>query len=315
MDTQEILDRKERIVGEFGPWTAHNIHLGGGIYTVDRSVAGQEVMLRRVLQIIQDVAHHPLRELRVLDLACLEGLYGIELALQGATVVGLEARQASIEKARAVKEILGLTGIELIQDDVRHISVQKYGRFDVVLCAGILYHLDAPDVFGFLEQIFEMSTDFAVFDTHVSIAAKEERIHKNRKYFGCSYVEHDSDSSIDERTKRLWASVDNINSFWFTKPSLLNFLSHTGFTSVYECHNPSAINDWLDRVTLVALKGTRKALLSSEVSNSSVADDWPENSGRQLYPTQRSPLRQSVNTISGSILRPAKGLLKRLVGA
>lgn len=314
MNAQEILDRKESIVRQFGPWTAHNIHLGGGVYTIRKEVAGQEVMLRRVLQIIQDIAPHSISELRVLDLACLEGLYGIELALQGAKVVGVEGRPASLEKARLAKEILGLTRVEFIEDDVRHISVQKYGRFDVVLCAGILYHLDAPDVFHFLEHIFEMSTRFAIFDTHVSMSAKEERTYRSRRYFGCTFLEHPSDSSTDEKAKRLWSSLDNIKSFWFTKPSLLNFLSHTGFTSVYECHNPSTIHDWMDRVTLVASRGTRQRLLSSTSLNCEIDDDWPENSGRKVYLSQQQPVRLSAKAVARSILRPAKRFLKRVVG-
>jgi predicted RNA methylase len=315
MSPREILDEKEKLVGQFGPWTAHNIHLGHGLYTLDPQEAGQGVVLRRIAQVIQDIAHRPIPELRILDLACLEGLYGIELALQGARAVGIEGRQTNIEKARFVKQILNLTNLDLIQDDIRHIRAARYGRFDVVICAGILYHLGVPDVFSFLEQIFDMCTDLAIFETHVSIAAKEVCVYKDQQYFGCYYSEHSPDSSLEERAKSLWASLDNVSSFWFTKPSLLNFLSHTGFTSVYECHNPSTIRDWADRVTLVALKGTRKPLICAPVLNSRADDDWPEKSLRKIYPSQRVTIPKAARAFARSMLRSAKGLLKRLTGA
>jgi len=309
MDAQEILDKKERLVQRFGPWTAHNIRLEEGIYTIDKKVVGQEVILRRVIQIIQDIAHHPLRELRILDLACLEGLYGIELALQGAKVIGIEGRQPSLEKARFAKEVLDLANLELVQDDVRHITTKTYGAFDVVICAGILYHLDVPEVFRFLERVFELCTDFAIFDTHVSVAAREEHLYKDRRYFGRPYFEHSPNSSAQEKAKSLWASLDNIRSFWFTKPSLLNFLSHTGFTSVYECHNPSTTDDWADRVTLVAIKGTRKPLLCSPLLNSKKDNDWPEKSARRVHPSQQGMIPRAVKAFNRFVPKVSKAIL------
>jgi SAM-dependent methyltransferase len=314
MQRQVIVDKKETLVRQFGPWTAHNIHLGDGIYTIDENAPGQVEVLRRLIQIIQDIAHRPLRDLRVLDLACLEGLYGTELALQGARVVGIEGRHTNIEKARFVKETLSLTNLELIQDDVRRISTEKYGQFDVVLCAGILYHLDVPDVFRFVERIFEVSTDLAIFETHIAGAVKEVHVYKNRRYSGSPYAEHDPDSSREEKEKLLWASLDNPRSFWFTKPSLLNFLSHTGFTSVYECHNPSTVHDFADRVTLVAVKGTRKSLLCSPPLNLRMEEDWPEKPQRGVHPSQKTRLERSLSVAASLIPAPAKGFLKRLIG-
>jgi len=313
-ESPPIADIRKKLIRQFGPWTAHNIHLGDGIYTIDENAPGQVDILRRLMQVIADVSHRPLKELRVLDLACLEGLYGIELALQGAKVVGIEGREANIEKGRFVKQVLNLTSLELIQEDVRHISIEKYGQFDVILCAGILYHLDAPDVFDFVERIFEMSTDFAVFDTHVSIAAKQVQFYRNSKYSGRFVAEHGSNSSPDEKAKHLWSSLHNVKSFWFTKPSLLNFLAHTGFTSVYECHNPSTIHDLADRVTLLAIKGKQKtSLLCSPLLNSRIEEDWPEKSMRRMHLAQRISLRRFLKAVVRSMPASARGFLKRLL--
>ena len=84
--------------------------------------------------------------LRILDLGCGEGIYSIELARHKAQVVAMDGRETHLEKVRFIKRALSLDSLEVVQDDVRNLSLAKYGKFDVVLCLGILYHLKAPDV-------------------------------------------------------------------------------------------------------------------------------------------------------------------------
>ena len=91
---------------------------------------------------MSDLAKRPISELRILHLACLEGQYAVEFARQGAQVVAIEGREANIEKARFSKRALGLDNLELIHGDVRDLSRERHGSFDIVLCLGILYHLD-----------------------------------------------------------------------------------------------------------------------------------------------------------------------------
>jgi hypothetical protein len=49
-------------------------------------------------------------------------------------------------------------------------------------------------------------------------------------YHGHVYGEHDADDNA-RRPARLWASLDNESSFWFTEPSLLNLFARAGYTS------------------------------------------------------------------------------------
>jgi 2-polyprenyl-3-methyl-5-hydroxy-6-metoxy-1,4-benzoquinol methylase len=109
MERESLLLRRDQIIADHGVWSAHNTHLGQQVYTIDRDCRhGSGLLARAVLQIVADTAGRPIPELRVLDLACLEGLYGLEMALHGAEVVGLEIREGHLAKAKFAAEALGL---------------------------------------------------------------------------------------------------------------------------------------------------------------------------------------------------------------
>lgn len=278
MNAGPIEERKREVIEKFGPWSAHNIHLGGGIYTISEGLAGDEIKLRRIIQCVADISGRPLNSLRILDLACLEGLYAVELARQGAAAVGIEGRETNIEKAHFAKEVLALENLEFVQDDVRNLCRAKYGCFDVVLCLGILYHLDVPDVFAFLEHVAEVCRGFVLIDTHVSTVREKSCRYRGAPYWGRTYGEHDAASTPEERARQLWASLDNPQSFWFTRASLFNLLAHVGFTSVFECHMPPEPDKPADRLTLLAVKGQRPDLLCAPLVNNQPIQDLPENS-------------------------------------
>ena len=275
MNADEIKSAKAKIAAKYGEWGAYNIHLGQGVHTMDRTDF-YDPRLRRICQVVYDIADKPISQLRVLDLACLEGIYSIELARQGAQVLGIEGREANVQKALFAKQILGLDNIEFIQDDVRNLSAEKYGIFDVVLCMGIQYHLDSPDVFGFMEKVAEVCRGFAIVDTHVSFTNEVTQAYKGHSYAGRWFAEHDPSTTPEQRLKINWASLDNVKSFWFTRPSLYNLLKHIGFTSVFECHNPLWSANAPDRVTLLAMKGRPAQFLSSPLLNEKLEEDYPE---------------------------------------
>src|ERR1043165_5826058 len=131
MDLGLLEKQKQAVADKFGPWTASNIHLDGDLYTIGERIQGDEVKLRRVVQIVSDTARRPLNSLRLLDLACHEGIYATEFARHGARVVGIEGREAHIEKAKFVRDALSLKNLEIHQDDVRNLSKEKYGSFNV----------------------------------------------------------------------------------------------------------------------------------------------------------------------------------------
>ena len=213
----------------------------------------------RINQIVIDYSRKPLSESRILDLACLEGDFSAEFAFRGAEVVGIEGRRINLERANAR---FSFPTLKFIQDDVRNLSREKYGKFDVVLCMGILYHLDEPDCFKLLESIAGVCTGFAVIDTHISFTGNEIVTYKDHEYRGWHYIEYKNKPNAEQQEKSTWASINNVKSFWPTKPSLINALIDAGFNSVYECQYPAWNDIPADRVALIALKGNKEKILA-----------------------------------------------------
>lgn len=237
-------------------------------------------IFRRVIQVVCDLARRPLSGLRILDLGSAHGAYSIELAGRGAHVLGIEGREAWLEQARRAQQNASLTNVQFVRDDVRNLSRERYGEFDIVLCLGILYHLDAPDVFEFVETIAEVCRDFAVIETKFAAAPVLSHVWQGNRYWGMSTCEHPPGAALDHKLKNLGASLDNENSFEFTRYSLCNILRHVGFTSVYDCLNPMAylsvgaerqFKMWGNRLTLAAVKGQSVSLSAAPEL------DWPEN--------------------------------------
>jgi SAM-dependent methyltransferase len=260
---------------------------------------------------VHDLSPRPINELRILDLACLEGIFALEFAKRGAEVVGIEGRRSHVERASFAARALGLDTVRFLQGDVRDLSAEAHGRFDVVLCLGILYHLDAPDVFAFLERIAEVCRGLAVIDTHVSLHPKEPRTYRRVEYWGRSFVEHDPASTTERREKALRASLDNTASFWLTKRSLLRALAEAGFTTSLEAETPVGVTRYLDRSVFVALRGspTTPELVPGRDPTPN-ARSWPERDPRRPHRSQ--DLRESVRTRIARIMpERAIGLLRR----
>ena len=254
MTIEEIQRKRDAIVARHGPWTAHNIRLADGVWTISEEPAGDEVKLRRVVQVVSDILGGRIEGARILDLACLEGMYALELASRGADVVAIEGREANLEKARFAARALDLD-VDFRLGDVRALKRSDHGEFDVVLCLGILYHLDAPDVFVFAERLAEVCRRALVVDTHTASSATEQHEHGGHVYEGHRLVEHDAGASPEERLRALWSSLDNATAFAPTRSSLERLLARSGFTSIYECHVPAEPAKEVGRVTLLALKG------------------------------------------------------------
>jgi hypothetical protein len=268
-----LSDRLQQVVEEHGPWTAMAIRLPDGTHT---RPPAPDHRLKRILQVASDWVGKPLAQCRVLDLACLEGHYAIEFALHGCEVVGIEGREASVAKCNFVQRELGLERARFFHDDVRNLSSEKYGVFDIVICSGLLYHLPAKDAWGLLRAMHETCSGIVILDTFVALSSQLTVEIDKSIYHGHIYLEHSETDTEEEKQKKLWASLDNDASFWFTEPSLINLLARAGFTSICDVLTPTMPGNLRDRKTYVAVKGTNAETISSEETDKQKHADIPE---------------------------------------
>jgi SAM-dependent methyltransferase len=281
MDRVEMLEQYQTLKRQYGAWS-YDIPLPYDLWTGGNQNI-PHTRLKRIVQIVCDTVNKPLSECRILDLGCLEGLFPIEFAQRGAETIGVDVREASIKKATFCKEALQLNKLEFRLDDARHISKETYGMFDAIICSGLLYHITAPEAIDLISKMYSMTHKLVVIDTH--IALKPEKLYKtgDLEYWGKIFHEHDKKDKQDLKSIRNWSSWDNNESFWFTRPSLINLIGKAGFTSVYECFNPAHLNfgkpgiEWNDRCTFVALKGEPCKLTTSPSVNE-LHESWPEES-------------------------------------
>jgi SAM-dependent methyltransferase len=213
------------------------------------------VKVRRIVQMTQDLSAKPFSELRILDLGCGEGVYSIEIGLRGAQVVAVDARTQRMDEGRACAERHGLDNVRFFQQDVRRLTRESHGLFDVVYFLGLLYHLDEPDLFPVLENIYGLCQNLLLVDTLISLDAPDVCEWRGEYYRGKRCREHDDSDPADVRLNRLLRSVDSTFAFRLSRESLVRALHRVGFTSVYECQVPFEPGKAQDRITLAARRG------------------------------------------------------------
>lgn len=86
-----------------------------------------------------------MQQVSALDLACHQGFFSVELAKRGCqSVTALDARREHIEDTTLIRDVYGLNQIKPVQCDVHAARPEQLGTHDIVLCFGLLYHLENP---------------------------------------------------------------------------------------------------------------------------------------------------------------------------
>ncbi len=77
--------------------------------------------------------------------AAMKAFNSVELAKRGFKhVIGVDARERSLQKARFVTRALGLTNTEFLLLNAEEVSPSLVGHAQITLFLGLLYHLDNP---------------------------------------------------------------------------------------------------------------------------------------------------------------------------
>jgi SAM-dependent methyltransferase len=209
--------------------------------------------IRALVQAVSDLVRPGSFDgLRVLDLGAGDGSIAAELALRGASVIAVEGRERNAVAIREQRDRHGIDADRLRVEvtDVRRLDWQSLGTFDVVVCSGLLYHLELADAAALARSMHAACTRLALVDTEVAWGPVERR----DGYLGHHFREHPAE--------RL-ASLDNEQSFWLTRASLHALLHDAGFASTWGIGAPGQPRR-KHRTTVAALVGDRIGRLAIE---------------------------------------------------
>jgi SAM-dependent methyltransferase len=263
-------------VRQHGEWTAHPIRLSESLATIQGAVNTNHLLyLQRVVQATADIVRRPFSELRVLDLGALEGGFSIEFAKRGAKCLAVEGRKRHCDKIAFVRDALNLANLEVLNADVRQLDPQALGSFDIVLCLGLFYHIDAKSIVKFARSLYALTRSVCVVDTHIALFARTKIEADGRTYHGDLYREHRPEATQDEIEAKRWASIEREASFFMTEPSLCNLLDDVGFSSVMTCQNPY-YKTMFDRKTYLAIRSEKIDTLASYPMPQGVQSRHPE---------------------------------------
>jgi SAM-dependent methyltransferase len=217
-------------------FTAHNILLNDGSRTIqdNRLLLEEEPTFQAAVRSMKNVFGSELAGVRVADLGCLEGGYTAGFARLGMNSVGLEVRQSNIDNCEIVRLGVSLPNLSFIKDDVH--NIERYGKFDVIFCSGLLYHLENPR--AFIETMARCTNKMIILHTHFathepSKHASLSDIATHEGMLGRWFAEH-QENDDEGREKHKWASWNNQSSFWNMKGGLIEMLQTSGFSLVYE---------------------------------------------------------------------------------
>jgi hypothetical protein len=115
-----------------------------------------------ICETIADLLGSRRGESTILDLGSHCGIMALDIAFRGARRVdGFDLRLKNIEQANFLKRYYNIPNVHFEQADV--CGMQSAGKWDVVMCLGLLCHVDAP--VSLIRLCFDSCNEFAVIDT------------------------------------------------------------------------------------------------------------------------------------------------------
>jgi SAM-dependent methyltransferase len=220
------------------PFTTHQIAVAPERWTMASGGVNADEDVRTT--ILCEELGDRLSQSTVIDLGCLEGGFSVELARRGVQhVVGVEARQISVDRCNLVRDLLGLTNVSFRCADVNDELRQAAAGFDAVLATGILYHL--PDPAASLKTIRSACRGFALVDTHIAVlegpthyCSEElsELLSGGQTYRGRTFWEYDANATEADQQGYTLAAYGNPESFWPLEAELVRMMDDAGFSRV-----------------------------------------------------------------------------------
>lgn len=167
MNDQDIV----RTIDSFARWH-YQFDLRGHLTPIaDASHVNRHVQRKRYfIEPLVGLFGGSLKGKRVLDLACNAGFWSLAAIEAGADFVyGIEGRQMHVDQANFVFEVnkIDRNRYRFSTGDIFKTDFRELGKFDIVLCLGLLYHVSKP--VELMERIVQVNTDILVIDTSLSL--------------------------------------------------------------------------------------------------------------------------------------------------
>lgn len=195
-------------VNALGPWITKFSVLGtdyGGAYD-----ALNDDRVSRVVEFFPQCR-------RILEVGCLEGAHTVILsrAYPYTDIVALDGRKQNIEKAKFLTSLYACKRVQFGVEDLEVANLAAYGKFDLCVCLGLIYHLIEP--WKFIKEIGQQCDAFWIWTTICDDAAAD---HVVNGYRGKLFQEGPLDHAL---------SALRPHSFFPTLGSLVAMLRAAGF--------------------------------------------------------------------------------------
>lgn len=138
-----------------------------------------------------------LSDVRCLDVGCHEGFMSFETAILVKSVIGIDIRKKSLEKAELIRQLKGIENVTFDHGDCYKLDKYFKNPFDLTLFVGVLYHLYDP--VGALRNISQVTKKLCVIETQVI-----DEVIGGVAEWGCKDWLHDYKGTfalIDERSE------------------------------------------------------------------------------------------------------------------
>jgi ubiquinone/menaquinone biosynthesis C-methylase UbiE len=165
MTTEQIRQGIE----DLGPWF-YRFEFPGGLQTtpaIPPSVVDIfDTRLHMLTSVVDAHFGNRLREIDCLDIGCHEGFYSLAMARHGVRkVIGVDAREENLRRARFVAEGMGVTAVEYRKGSVETLAADVGQSFPLTLFLGVLYHVEDP--MRCLRQVAAVTGELCVIETQV----------------------------------------------------------------------------------------------------------------------------------------------------
>lgn len=168
---------------------------------------------------------------RILELGSLEGGHTFSLASRPhvSRVLGIEGRRESVERARFVRQLLGMTNVEFEVANVETADLASFGEFDAVFCSGLLYHL--PEPWRLIENVSKVSPNLFLWTHYASGDVSEAG---GRALKGAENAMANGFKGWAYRERGLADPLSGMSpsSFWPTLEGLKAMLKRNGFGEI-----------------------------------------------------------------------------------